>query len=189
MYSAYLKLYGVWANAADELEREHPGLKIRIGGPSITPFSYGYGSLNWAEQFTKDIVAGQLRLDFMSFHFYGNQQALSGLTEFGEYPSIDRQISFLRDKLNSVGLNNIPLYVTEWGPSSDINESPRGIINGNHVGAGWMARFLLDMAENNVEEGSLLVFRDYPPPVDHQVTGAGQVNCCPMELLPNRSTM
>lgn len=164
MYSAYIKLYGVWAQAADKLVREHPELKLRIGGPAITVWSYGFGKLNWAEQFLKDVVAQQLRLDFISFHLAGNGQSLSGLPEFGKFPSVNKHASYLRGKLKTMGLNNIPMYVTEWHPSYIIIESPGGIINGNHVGAAWMARFLLDMAENNIEEGSLLLFSDLPRP-------------------------
>lgn len=179
MYRAYMRLYEAWAHAAERLAHEHPEIKLRIGGPAITPYSFGFGRLNWTGQFINDIVAQRLRVDFFSFHFYGSQQSLSALTEFGRYPSITKHADYIRSKLSSLGLDRIPLYVTEWAPSSTIDETPKGIINGNNVGAAWAARFLLDAAEHNFAEGSLLIFRDHlkqtPPNISTNNWGWGSL--------------
>ncbi|MDD5578202.1 MAG: hypothetical protein PHY16_02835 [Methylobacter sp.] len=160
MYSAYMKLYGAWAHAADKLAHEHPELKLRIGGPSLTFFFYGFKRFDWVRQFTKDVVAQQLPLDFISFHYYGNSQALKGLTEFGVMPSLSKMVNYLRDNLKANGLNNIPLNLSEWGPTWHTDETPAGIINANNVGAAWMARFLLNMAEYSIDEGAFLLIND-----------------------------
>jgi len=162
MYDEYLKLYAAWANAADKLAREHPELNFRIGGPAIGPYSFGFGKLNWADQFLSDVANRKLRLDFFSFHFYGLNQPLTGLPKFGRYPSIDEFSSHVHDTLSRVGLEHVPIFFSEWGVHYGT-ETARGIINGTNVGAAWTARFLLDATESGIEEGALLSF------IDHQV--------------------
>ncbi|WP_445371852.1 GH39 family glycosyl hydrolase [Methylomonas sp. HW2-6] len=164
MYDAYIKLYAAWSKAADKLAHTYPELKIRIGGPSITFWDHAFAKFNWAEQFIKDVASQRLRLDFISFHYYGNNQALTGLTEFGKFPSVAAQAAEFRQHLKTYNVKNVPLYLTEWGPSWHTNEKPEGIINGNNVGAAWTARFLLTAVENNIDEGLLLLFRDNSDP-------------------------
>jgi xylan 1,4-beta-xylosidase len=164
MYQAYLQLYQAWARAADRLMHEHPELNLRIGGPALTAFTFAFGKLNWYDQFSKDVATQKLRLDFFSFHFYGNTAALAGLSAFGRYPTFVEQIVHIRNNLKNAGLGNVPIYVTEWGPSYVTSETPEGIINGNYIGAAWSARFFVDMAENKVDEGLALTLRDHLVP-------------------------
>ncbi|MDD5059022.1 MAG: hypothetical protein PHQ60_14230 [Sideroxydans sp.] len=161
MYAAYLHLYQVWSGAADRLSREHPELSLRIGGPDSGPYTFAGGSFNWYGQFAKDVVKQKLRLDFCSFHFYGNESALAGLPAFGPYPSFAGQIEYIRNSLNNEGLNGVPIYITEWGPSNVVNEALKGVINGNHIGAAWTARFLIDMVDAKVDDGMALILRDH----------------------------
>lgn len=164
MYEAYFQLYRAWATAADQLIREHPELKLRIGGPSITPHTFSFGKFNWAEHFAKDVAAQKLRLDFFSYHFYGNNAALTGLPTFGRSPSFAVQIDTIRNSLSTAGLGNVPIYLTEWGPSYVTTAIPEGIINGNQVGAAWTARFFMEMAASKIDEGMALTLRDHFDP-------------------------
>ncbi|MCQ8119762.1 GH39 family glycosyl hydrolase [Methylomonas rosea] len=158
----YLKVYAAWSNATNKLSKEHPELKIRLGGPGMTTFSFGgFGTINWAEQFLKGVVAQKSRLDFFSFHFYGNVQPLMGLPYFGRYPTIDDLADFLHTQLNDLGLTDVPINFSEWGPSFETRNIPKALINGNNIGAAWTARFVLDAAENNIDEGALLTFMDH----------------------------
>lgn len=161
MYQAYFHLYRAWSAAAARLALEHPELKLRIGGPTIGPFTFAFGKFNWSGQFIRDVAAQKLRLDFLSFHFYGNTESLAGLPPFDPYPPFAERIAYFQSSLKNVGLGNVPIYATEWGPSYVTSETPEGVINGNHVGAAWTARFLMDMVENKVDEGMALTFRDH----------------------------
>jgi len=161
MYQAYLQLYKVWARAADQLIDDHQSLNLRIGGPASTSYTFGFGKFNWYDQFAKDVGVQKLRLDFISFHFYGNNAALGGLTAFGRYPAFVEQIDHIRNSLKNAGLGNVPIYATEWGASEVTSETPKGIINGNYIGAAWASRFLVEMAENKVDEALALTLRDH----------------------------
>lgn len=158
----YLKIYAAWSNAANKLTKEHPELKIRLGGPAMTTFSFGgFGTINWAEEFLKGVAAQNSRIDFFSFHYYGNVQPLVGIPYFGRYPTITELSEFLHSKLNELGLADVPIMFSEWGPSFETRNIPKALINGNNIGASWVARFVLDAAENNIDEGALLTFFDH----------------------------
>jgi len=161
MYRAYLQLYQAWSHAANKISKEHPELILRIGGPALTSYTFSFWKTNWGQEFIQDIAAQKLRLDFFSFHFYGNNAALTGQPAWGPYPRFPEQVAFFRDQLDKAGLSKVPIYLTEWGPSYVISDAPEGIVNGNHVGAAWAARFLREMAENRIDEGMALIFRDH----------------------------
>lgn len=160
MYEAYLGLYTAWAHAVTRLLKEYPLSHVRLGGPAITPYTLAYGRVDWAKQFIQDISARQLPLNFFSFHVYGDQDALSGVAGFGPYPSFADRVAYYQGLLRRAGLNGTQLYVTEWGPSSTTDDGPKGIVNGNEIGAAWAAKFLIDMVDAGVNEGMLLVLRD-----------------------------
>ncbi|NPT40351.1 hypothetical protein GNZ12_03280 [Paraburkholderia sp. 1N] len=159
-YKAYFQIYTAWAHAASRLSHEYPAATFRLGGPAITPYTLAYGQVDWAKQFAKDVAGNKLRLDFFSFHSYGDQEALPGAQAFGPYPPFAQRVKYYRTLLASVGLAHVPLYVTEWGASADVGASDAEPINGNEVGAAWSARFLLAMAEQRIDDGMLLVLRD-----------------------------
>lgn len=160
-YTKYLQLYTLWSNAADRLAREYPSSLFRLGGPAITPYTLSYGQVDWAKQFIADVARNKLRLDFFSFHSYGDQDALPGAEGTGPYPSVAQRVTYYRRLLTTAGLKNTSLYVTEWGPSSNVDAHAYPI-NGNNVGAAWSALFMVAMAESGVDEGMLLVLRDEP---------------------------
>jgi xylan 1,4-beta-xylosidase len=161
MYEAYLALYEAWAKAADRLTRAFPEARIRLGGPALTPYTLYYGEVEWARQFVSAVARRQLRLDFFSVHLYGDQQSLRGATPNGPYPSLADGLAYYKRLLKESGLAHVPLYVTEWGPCADTDDSPCGAINGDEVGAAWAAKFVIEMAESGVDEGIALILRDH----------------------------
>jgi xylan 1,4-beta-xylosidase len=142
------------------LSQEYPAATFRLGGPAITPYTLTYGQVDWAKQFTKDVAASGLRLDFFSFHSYGDQEALPGAKAFGPYPPFAQRVKYYRTLLSNAGLAHVPLYVTEWGASADVGANDAEPINANEAGAAWSAQFLLAMAEQRIDDAMLLVLRD-----------------------------
>ncbi|MFM0640727.1 hypothetical protein PQQ63_28930 [Paraburkholderia metrosideri] len=161
MYGEYHSLYRAWSNAAVRLKKNYPALGFKLGGPDITPYTFAFGKLNWASQFIDDAGKERLKLDFFSFHFYGNNAALDKTNKFGPYPDFDEEIKFYRKELKNAGLEKTSIYVSEWGPSTFVDGSIQGVTNGNHVGAAWAARFIVAMAENKIENALALIFRDH----------------------------
>lgn len=164
MYQAYWQLYSAWARAADKLDGDYPNIKLRLGGPDITPFSFAFGRTNWGEKFIGDAASHKTRMDFFSFHAYGNNASLKGQSLWSRYPGLAEQINYFRNKLVESGFGKAPIYVTEWGANDDVSMSPQGIINGNHSGAAWTVKFLQEMVENKVDEGMALILRDHKNP-------------------------
>lgn len=161
MYEAYFELYRHIAAAAGTFEQDHPDLpRVRLGGPaSAGPFSYRFGPFNWHERFLKDVAREKVKIDFFSYHFYGNCAPLGrrpGFTVYPPFRDIARQIRGWVAQ-HKPGL---PIFMTEWGPSYHTNMSPPGITNGNHVGAAWCAAFLNELLETGHEAGIYLVSTD-----------------------------
>ena len=178
VYQAYFNLYKAWAEAAALFVRDYPDLKFRIGGPavSITAFysSYNIGSNKWIEQFIEDVKANNLKLDFVSFHFFGANGAILDRSDFGPSGLSDPRnfstcIRVIRNKLQAVGLNNVLIYITEWDPGYVYGYPKEDkyalyIMNAGHEGAAWAAAFLLDMLRNKLDVVMSLILVDglYP---------------------------
>ena len=164
MYQAYWQLYSAWARAADKLAGDYPNIKLRLGGPDITPFSFAFGRTNWGEKFILDVASHNTRMDFFSFHSYGNNASLKGQSSWSRYPEFAEQINYFRKSLEKSGFGKVPIYLSEWGANDNVTDSPQGVVNGNHIGAAWSARFLQEMAANKVDEGMALILRDHKNP-------------------------
>jgi len=161
-YQAYITMYDSWARACDQLTTAHPELRVRLGGPAVSSYSFAFGELNWVEQFLHDVADRRLRLDFVSMHFYGNNGALAGRRGFGPYPTLAGQIRSVRNSIQRAGLGRLPIYLTELAPTWKLDSSPAASPNGNNVGAAWTAAALIELVSLKVEEAMQLVLRDHP---------------------------
>lgn len=164
LYEAYFNLYRNVAMAATEFEQQHPGLKVRLGGPALAwAFTFKYGDFNWAERFLRDCGAEKIKLDFLGLHYYGNLCSLGG-----EYPA---NYPSFRDMLKSTTewrdryCPGVPIWFTEWGATYQTSNEPQSVINGNYVGAAWSAAFLNSMLENRVDAALYLVTTDLRQPI------------------------
>jgi xylan 1,4-beta-xylosidase len=144
-YDAYLSNYITWAEAVMRLRREHPDVRVRVGGPAATSYPFGPGAFEWYEQFLTDVRLANVPLDFVSIHLYGNNTALREQESFGPYPSLAGHIERLRRAMLSSGFLRSTLYVTELGPDFRVTE--RGAKNATHVGTAWMAAALLQLLD------------------------------------------
>lgn len=159
LYDTYFTLYKNVAQAARQFEQEHPGVKVRLGGPALAwAFTFRFGDFNWAERFLQDCRREKLKLDFIGVHYYGNLGSLHGEYE-GSFPSFDEMLRFTlaaRDRY----CPGVPLQITEWGASYQTTNEPSAAVNANHIGAAWGAAFLNAMLEGGVESALYLVTTD-----------------------------
>lgn len=158
-YQDYLKLYRSIAEVAQQLEQSHPGLRIFLGGPAGTPYSFSKGNFNWHERFLRDISMGGVKIDFFSFHYYGNISALGDRINLTIYPRFEKIIDNLRGWIRQYR-PGLPVWITEWGPSYVTEMTPAGLINGNYVGAAWSAAFIEVMHQCKVDGAIFLVTND-----------------------------
>jgi hypothetical protein len=163
LYEAYFNLYRNVAQAATEFEQQHPGLKVRLGGPALAwAFTFKYGEFNWAERFLRDCGTEKVKLDFLGLHYYGNLSSISG--EYpANYPSFREMLKSTmewRDRF----CPGVPVWFTEWGATYQTTNEPQSVINGNFVGAAWSAAFLNSMLENRVDAALYLVTTDLRQP-------------------------
>jgi hypothetical protein len=157
-YAAYLELYKNVAQAAEAFEAKHPGVKVTLGGPAITPFTYRFGDFHWGDRFIRDCGLGKIKLDFISLHYYGNLSSLRG--EYAApYPSFTTQLKSFQSA-RDVYMPGVPIWVTEWGPSYHTNNTLESSINANYIGAAWSADFVDAMLENKVDGALFLVTTD-----------------------------
>jgi hypothetical protein len=162
-YEAAFKLYQNAAVAAVSFEQEHPGVKVRLGGLALTwAFSFRFGDFNWTEHFLRDCAEQNLKLDFLSEHYYGNISSVDGEfpATFPSFTDMLRATQGWRDKY----CPGVPVYITEWGPSYRCDNSDVAAVNANNVGAAWSARFLNTMLGCGVSEALFLVATDYSQP-------------------------
>ncbi len=158
-YQAYFQLYRNVAVVAAQLEKEYSDVKILLGGPaSCGPIIDKPYDFNW-HRFLKDVVENDLKLDFFSFHFYGNQSSIGDRPNLTVYPTFKYAMKSLRDWINTYK-PGLPIWITEWGPSYITEMDPAGIINGNHIGAAWSAAFVYDMLQTQVDRAIFLVTSD-----------------------------
>jgi hypothetical protein len=164
LYEAYFNLYRNVAQAATEFEQQHPGLKVRLGGPALAwAFTFKYGEFNWAERFLKDCGAEKIKLDFLGLHYYGNLSSING--EYpANYPSFREMLKSTTEWRDRY-CPEVPIWFTEWGATYQTTNEPQSVINGNYVGAAWSAAFLNSMLENRVDAALYLVTTDLRQPV------------------------
>jgi hypothetical protein len=159
LYDAYFTMYKHVAAAAQRFEAEHPGMKVKLGGPALAwAFTFRFGAFNWAEQFLADCGKEHVKLDFVGVHFYGNISSLTG--EYGAgYPSFVEMLKttqVARDRY----CPGVPIMMTEWGASYQTDNGASSAINGNHIGAAWSAAFLNCMLDSGVDSALYLVTTD-----------------------------
>lgn len=155
LYDAYFKLYQNVAEAAGRFEKNHPGVKVKLGGPALAwAFTFKFGDFNWSERFLRDCSEKKVKLDFIGLHSYGNLCSLNG--EYpANYPSFKDMLKTTlaaRDRY----CPGVPVWFTEWGASYNTDAS----INADHVGAAWTAAFLNTLLENRVDGALYLVTTD-----------------------------
>ncbi len=159
LYEAYFNLYKNVAEAAESFEKDHPGMKVRLGGPAIAwAYTFKFGDFNWAERFVRDCGEQKVKLDFIGLHYYGNQSSLDD-EYWSIYPSFSqmyRVTKAARDKY----CPSAPIAFTEWGPSYITNNTLPSSVNANHIGAAWSAAFLNLMLQCGVDQALYLVTSD-----------------------------
>ncbi|MHB8066511.1 MAG: glycosyl hydrolase [Desulfobaccales bacterium] len=127
--------------------------------PPATPYSFKFGSFNWLERFLKDTAEAGIKLDFLSFHYYGNISAIGKRPNSTVYPPFEQMMTSLREWIARYR-PGLPLWITEWGPSYHTDKSPASLINGNHAGAAWSAAFIDAMLQQQVDGAIFLVTTD-----------------------------
>ncbi|MBT9147009.1 MAG: Beta-xylosidase [Syntrophomonadaceae bacterium] len=159
LYEGYFNLYKNVALAATQFEKDHPGISVKLGGPATAwAFTFRFGDFNWNERFLRDTAEQNLKLDFLGVHYYGNISSLDGEypADFPSFTEMFRQTKEWRDKYHP----GLPIWITEWGASYHVNNSPEAVINGNHIGAAWSAAFLNTMLQSGVDGALYLVTTD-----------------------------
>lgn len=159
LYEGYFNLYKNVALAAQDFERTHPGLKVRLGGPALAwAFTFKFGDFNWAERFLRDCGEQRVKLDFLGVHFYGNITSLDG--EYpANYPAFSEMLKATQAARDRY-CPGLPIHLTEWGASYHTSNDPQSVINGNHIGAAWAAAFLNAMLRGGVDDALYLVTTD-----------------------------
>ncbi|MBI3922990.1 MAG: hypothetical protein HY318_16330 [Armatimonadetes bacterium] len=158
-YESYFNFYRNVALAAGQFEKDHPGVRVRLGGPALAwAFTFKFGDFNWAERFLRDCGEQKVKLDFLGLHFYGNISSLDG--EFpANYPAFTEMLKTTKSARDRY-CPGVPIWFTEWGASYQTSNDPASVINGNHIGAAWSAAFLDTMLQCGVEGALYLVSTD-----------------------------
>jgi hypothetical protein len=167
-------LYQIFAQGVDEVRREivtqYPNFQVSIAGPTMASFSFFYnpshGLATLEEDFldqilkpaqsgcasTNPVCNGKFnaRLDRFAFHYYGSAIA-------GQPPlPLENITNTVKNKLLALGYQDVPLFLSEWEPST--NESTD--VNYSHKGAAWAAAFLPEALKAGVQMGSYLILED-----------------------------
>ncbi len=187
LYDGFLKIYREWAQAAQRVANE-TGKNPRIMGPVTGIGSVLYWtSTPWHIWFLDDITAEGLRLDVFTIHFYGPSDPIGNQPDY--YPIEERRypfaqlISDFRTKLNAVGRPNTPIHVTEWGPCDwFLRPTLMKAVNPTPVGGAWTAAMLREMLTRNIEDATLLYFRE---PEDESESGSEWHLIAPLATLHN----
>ncbi len=160
-YDAYLNMYRNIAQAANEFEKENPGLKVYLGGPALAwAFTFKFGDFNWCERFIKDAGRQKLKCDFIGLHYYGNISSQTGEFTGSIYPPFTTMLKAVKTAMLKY-LPGKPIWITEWGPSGHTDNSAEAHINADQMGAAWSAAFLNTMLNNDISGALFLSTTDY----------------------------
>jgi len=161
LYQQYFEVYQNVAQAAVEFEKEHPGVKVRVGGAALAwAYTFVFGEMNWVQEFLKDCSERNVKLDFLGIHFYGNTATLRGAYVM-PFPYFERMLRETREARDQY-CPGVPIVFSEWGPSYHVNSTPRSVqANGSNIGATWCAAFLKTMLESKVDSALYLVTTDH----------------------------
>ena len=148
-YRQLLAIYRVWSRAVNQVALE-TSRRLLVAGPATA-------TGQWLERFVGDIGREGLRLDIASFHAYGGQLMASPDDPRSGVRALGRA---MRSALDVTGRPGTDIWVTEWGPSVDLNEQSLGRINYSHEGASYGMAFIREALAGRVNGGSLLLVRD-----------------------------
>lgn len=164
------------AIAALNSQNLYDGKKIEIAGPAMAGWNMlvrpqGTGP-SLEEQFIDQTfnpyalpygAKFNMPLDRFSFHYYGSIEALRSTTVehacndvTQPFALFEQMTNAYKAKLNAFNINNVPLFLSEWGPSS----CPGSDVNFSHKGAAWVAAFLPEALAQGVTMGSFLSVED-----------------------------
>ncbi|MBL4701507.1 MAG: hypothetical protein JKX85_09640 [Phycisphaeraceae bacterium] len=162
MYEQYMQIYRAWAGAVTKFtaEKKQKQMQIQIGGPDVTLYTFVFADSHWVKRFLQDTSAENLRVDFVSFHFYGNGGGIGPHTSFGPWQKFDQYVTDIRRSMRQAQMQR-PLRITEWGPTWHTRKLPDGLLNSSHIGAAWDAAFLHDLLANDIDDATALIFRNH----------------------------
>jgi hypothetical protein len=160
LYEAAFNLYKNVAEAAVSFEAKHPGVPVKLGGLALAwAYSFLYGDFNWAEHFIRDCGEQEVKLDFISVHYYGNTSSLDGEYPSG-YPPFTGMLRTTQAAIDKY-YPGLPIQITEWGGTyNGMGNSPDGRFNANNVGTAFGAAFLNTMLGCGVDKAFYLVTTD-----------------------------
>jgi xylan 1,4-beta-xylosidase len=164
-YAHLRRIYGIWQEAVNRVAQESPTRKILITGPSITPYGMFYAprdrGINWVDTFIDDVAKNNWRLDYFSYHFYGDQGKVGNAPPHRDFSSMGEQFQSINQKLKARGLR-AKVILTEWGPSSTTDQnSILGQVNYTHEGAAWAIAFMHENLKSSVlNDAIVLTIRD-----------------------------
>lgn len=128
-----------------------PSLEEQFIDQTFNPYALPYGA------------KFNMPLDRFSFHYYGSIEALRSTTVehacddvTQPFALFEQMTNAYKAKLNAFNINNVPLFLSEWGPSS----CPSSDVNFSHKGAAWVAAFLPEALAQGVTMGSFLTIED-----------------------------
>jgi xylan 1,4-beta-xylosidase len=124
--STYYQLYDV---AAKAIKRVSP--RLRVGGPSTAQAA-------WADRFIKHCVDGNIPVDFVSTHVYGNDTAkdVFGTNEnIGRDQMVVRAVRKVHDQVKASARPDLPIIFSEYNAAYD-NEVP--VTDSAYMGP-WLA--------------------------------------------------
>jgi hypothetical protein len=112
-YPAFLRVYGIWAQAVDRVHREFPGKAIRIGGPASGWGTQVTDGELWHEKIVREMKTNNLRVDFITYHYYGDSGTVgNGRIGSNNVPPLIDQIKRVDAALVAAGLPR-PIAFTE----------------------------------------------------------------------------
>lgn len=156
-YEHYLRIYRVWSRAAERVQAENPAKRVLAAGPAVGAQGLFLSGGLYHAQFLQRVQAEGLKLDAMTLHFYGD---IAGGWTNVPGSNLRDQIAGIRAALDAAGRSGVPIYVSEYGPSSDTGGGAASVINWSHEGGAWAGRFLIDALAGGAAGGSYLLMRD-----------------------------
>ena len=145
--NGYLSLYGHVARVVTRYQASHPDVTIRVGGPGATSASFSEfwrrkpNYINWVCEFVDRALDRNYRVDFVSWHAYGNL----GGTDF---------VSGVRDIQRRLGMHHstAEIAISEWGLVPNIH----GEENREPVAGAFALDFLVIAESLGLEDATFL---------------------------------
>lgn len=160
------------AIAAVNDQNLYGGRKIEIAGPAMAGWNLSVrpqgARPSLEEQFIDQTfnASGPFRanLDRFSFHYYGSIETLrlvgseylctTDVTD--PFNVFEHMVAAYKSRLTAANMSNVPLFMSEWGPTGCQN----GDVNLSHKGAAWVAAFLPEALAQGITMGSFLTVED-----------------------------